>query len=344
MKTKSRVIVMALALVAALFFTALPAMAKDYLYVPVSNNLHIVDCDTDQIVKTIKYNDYILNSTYSPDGSRYYLNAQDKIHVIDTDKNELIDTIPFSTALNKVVLQGMSVSLDGSKLYLTGNITKKKRNIPKLNVVPPQFMVFDLKTKKLIKSYPITMGMTAIVPIYDDPDSVFLFGLDLFKLNIRTGKKTKIMGFLNPMKGQEPMNALINWQNTSPKDHGIFTVPVYTPTAMKYMFVDKNTGKVSLLDTKDMWFAYSSALSPDKKYLYAVMDELIKVDAKTGKTLKAVPVEEGTCYAVTITSDGKKVYAGPGGNDLSVYNAADLKLLGVIPLAADGDAIHRITK
>lgn len=335
---------MALALVAALFMTALPAMAKDLLYVPVSNHLHIVDCDKDQIIKTITYNDYILNSAYSPDGSRYYLNAEDKVHIIDTDKNLLVDTIPFSTPLNKVVLQGIAVSMDGSKLFLTGNITKKKQNIPKLNVLPAQFMVFDLKAKKLIKSYPITMGMTAIVPIYNDPDSVFLFGLDLFKLNIKTGEKSKIMGFLNPAKGQEPLNALINWQNNSPKDHGIFTVPVYTPTAMKYMFVDKNSGKLSLLGTKDMWFAYSSTLSPDKKYLYAVMDELIKVDAMTGKTLKAVPVSEGTCYAVTITSDGKKLYAGPAGNTLSVYDTADLKLLGVIPLAADGDAIHRITK
>ena len=37
------------------------AIAKDYIYAPVSNALHIIDCDTDTIIKTVNYNDYIIS-------------------------------------------------------------------------------------------------------------------------------------------------------------------------------------------------------------------------------------------------------------------------------------------
>jgi len=85
-------------------------------------------------------------------------------------------------------------------------------------------------------------------------------------------------------------------------------------------------------------------ISPDKKYLYAVMDELIKFDMSTGETLKAVTVDKGTYYALSMTADGKKIYAGPAGADISVYDSETLERLSVIPLAGDGVIAHRLTK
>jgi len=52
-----------------------PAMAKDYLYVPANNYLFIIDCDTDTVVKTLTFNDYIVGAIPSPDGKRYYMNS-----------------------------------------------------------------------------------------------------------------------------------------------------------------------------------------------------------------------------------------------------------------------------
>ena len=73
------------------------------------------------------------------------------------------------------------------------------------------------------------------------------------------------------------------------------------------------------------------------------MDDLIKMDAATGETIKTVPTKQGTCYSINITSDGKKLYVGPAGADVSVYNADTLELLGVIPLHSDGVVAHRIS-
>jgi hypothetical protein len=56
------------------------------------------------------------------------------------------------------------------------------------------------------------------------------------------------------------------------------------------------------------------------------------------------PLERGTCYNVAVTSDGKKIYVGPGGPDLSVYDTATMKRMGIIPLKGDGLIASLITK
>jgi len=335
-----RLLVVALALTAGLA----PAFAKDFIYVPVSNALQIIDCESDTVVETIPYNDYIVQAAFSPDGKRYYLNAFHSIYVIDTTSNKLVDTYKFSMPLSKVTVMGFAVSADGSKLYLSCSIVKKKQNIPKLNVLPPQLVVYDIQSKKMIKNYPIPYCVMGVVSLRNDPDHLMLVGLDIYKLNLENGELQKVMGLLNPEEGKAAKNSLVIWQNGSPDDHGIFTNPYYTAEGLGYFIIDRNTGEVSTLEGKDVWFEYSTILSPDKKYLYAAMDELVKIDFQTGETVKAVSLQEGTCYALSMTADGKKIYVGPAGNDMSVYDTETLDLLGVIPLEADGVVAHRLSK
>ncbi len=317
-------------------------IAKDFIYVPVSNALHIIDCETDTIVKTIDYNDYILGSAFSPDKKRYYLNAVHSIYAIDIKTNTLSDIYKFSSELSKVDVLGFSVSADGKKLYLSCSITKKKQNIPKLNVLPPQLVVYDIKSKKVVENYKIPYGVMFVMALKDNK-RVILGGHDFYELTLKNGKVKKVFSLLNPDKDEEGRNCLAIWNSLTPGDHGIFNAPYYTATGMGYLLIDTKNGKVSKLAGKDMLFEYSTVISPDKKYLYAVMDELIKIDMKTGETINMVPIERGTCYAVSLTSDGKKIYVGPAGNDLSVYDAETLKRIGVITLDADGVVSHRIS-
>ncbi len=321
-----------------------PVMAKDYIYAPVSNALHVIDCDTDTIIKTIPYNDYIFSSCYSPDGKRYYLNSFHSIYVIDTTTDTLIDTIEISSELSKVTMNWITVSNDNSKLFISCDIVKKKQNIPKLNVLPAQLVVFDLKMKKMVKAYPIPVAATGSLTLRNDPDSLILFGQDVHKLNLKTGKMEKIMGLLYTEKPEDAKNALAFWYNSSPDDHGLFINPYYDAIGLGYVVVDRNTGKISEFRGQDVWMEYSAIIGNKNKYAFAVMDELIKIDMATGKTVKAVSVPAGTCYALSMTSDGKKIYVGPGGADISVYDTETLDLLSVITLDADGITAHRISK
>ncbi len=321
-----------------------PVAAKDFIYAPVVNALEIIDCDTDTVVQTLSvYNDYIMNAAFSPDKTRYYMNAQHSVYEMDVAGNKLAEVHKFSSELSRVTVLGFAVSEDGKKLYLSCSIVKKKQNIPKLNVLPPQLVVYDIKAKKIVKNYPIPYCVTGVITLRKDPNHLILWGLDVHKLNLKSGKIEKVMGILNAEDGK-PKNSLVIWHNGSPGDHGIFSNPYYTATGMGYVFIDRNTGKISTLEGKDVWFEYSTIISPDKKYLYGVMDELIKIDMKTGETVKSVPIKQGTYYALSMTADGKKLYLGPAGADMSVYNAETLELLGVIPLYGDGVVAHRVSR
>lgn len=328
----------------AILGLSFPATAKDFVYIPCANALQIIDCETDTVVKTVPYNDYIANAAFSPDGKYYYLTGYESVYVIDTKGDRLADTYNLSSELSRVKVFGLAVSNDGTQLYLSSSIVKKKQNIPKLDVLPPQLVVYDIKNRKMVKNYEIPCSFSGIVTLRNDPENLIIVGLDIHKLNLKSGKLEMLLGMLHPEAGGEPKNGLVLWQNNYPGDHGLFANPYYTASGMGYFIVDKNTGKVSTLKGKDVWFEYSNVISPDKKYLYGVMDELIKIDMNTGETVKSVPLKQGTCYALTLTSDGKKIYVGPAGPDVSVYNTETLELMGVIPLAGDGVVAHLLVK
>jgi WD40 repeat protein len=324
--------------------TASTAGAKDYIYAMVNNAVQVIDCETDTVIKTIEFNDFIINSACSSDGKRLYLNAIHSVYAVDTVTNTLVDTYPFSTELSKVSIFGINISNDGKKLFLCCSIVKKKQNIPRLNVLPDQLVVYDIEKKQMVKNYPIPSSYSQIVVLRNDPDHLILVGQDIERISLKTGKRDMLMPFLNAKKPEDMRNCLANWQPGSPGDHGIFVNPYYDAKGEGYFFIDKNTGEMDDLRGKDVWFAYSSILSPDQKYIYAIMDELIKVDRSTGETLKVAQLETGTNYTVAVTSDGKKIYAGPGGPDISVYDAQTLELLTIIPLMSDGAASQMLSK
>jgi|GEM_PF-598954 len=365
-----------------------PAAAKDYLYVPCSNYLHIIDCDTDTVVKTLSYNDYIIGAVASDDGKRYYVNSWRSIYVVDTDKQQIIDRYEFWTPLNMVTVgPAVAVSADGKYLYMIWMVTKKKMNVPKLNVLPHQLVIFDMEKGRVVKNFEAPPDSNGVISLKDDPDHVLVMAQDVFKMNVKTGEFEKIKGILNPEEGQPGLNALTLIVNKSPGDHGLFSGPTYAgedrlkvldpgdsgmepgtvvdqavyvqamqkvmmaggkppvgAPLMFYMIID-GKGAVRMLEAADHFAPfYSTVVSPDGKYLYAAMDELYKVDMKTGQALAFDHLERGTVYSVTTTADGKKVYAGPAGPDLVVYDAETMKQIGMIPLKSDGAAMTRITK
>ncbi len=378
---------LAFALLAALGLVA-PATGKDYLYVPCSNYLHIIDCDSDTVVKTLSYNDYVISAIASDDGKRYYINAWRSVYVVDTDKQQIIDRFEFWTPMNMVnVGAGLAASPDRRYLYMVWMITKKKMNVPRLNVLPPQFVMFDMEKREVVKSYELPANSNGIISLKDDPDHVIVMANDVHKLNLKTGKLEKVLGFLNPEKGMPALNALTLILNRSPGDHGLFSGPAYGgeerlkildpgDTGLKpgvvvdqaeyvqamqkvmmaggkppvgtpllfYMIID-GKGNIRMLEAADHFAAYySTVVSPDAKYVYGAMDEIYKVDIKTGQAVGFDHLVRGTVYSLTTTADGKKVYAGPAGPDLVVYDAATMKQIGMIPLKSDGVAMTRITK
>jgi len=260
------------------------ALAKDYLYIPTNNALQIVDCETDAVIHTIPgYNAYIYQQFFSEDGSMLYLNDWRNIYAFDIKANQFVATYPFFSDLNRVVLMGNAASVDGKYFILSCQITKKRLNIPRLNVLPPQMVIYDIKKREIVKSFETPSVLPMIITLRNDPNIVYAVGIDMYKINISTGEVTTAVGLLNPAEGEEPKNFLPIWNMISPGDHGLWSGPYYTPTKMGYLLVDRNTGEISTVDADSVELLYSSTVSPDKKYIYSVMDEIYKTDITTGK-------------------------------------------------------------
>lgn len=331
------------AVILALPFTAL---CKDFLYIPGANMLQILDCEKDVIIKDVPYTGFTVSSLPSPDGKRFYMNNQRLIYVVDTDTNEIVDTYTFWSDLNRITVNpAIGISEDGSKLYMSCHIVKKKLNIPKLNVLPPQLVVFDTKTKEMIKNYEIIPMCHGVFTLRNDPDKLFLFGQDICTLDLKSGKIEVVKGLLHPEPGNPQLNSLVNWNNQSNGDNGLFTNPAYTATFDKifYAIIDRNTGKFDLLAGKEVVMGYSTVVSPDKKFIYTAMDEVYKIDFKTGETLGMDILEIGTHYALSLTADGKKLYVG-GASTVSVYDTETMKLLTKVPVYGDVVTMNRISK
>jgi DNA-binding beta-propeller fold protein YncE len=331
----------------ALVITAaiqLPALAADYIFVPTVKGLDVVNCETGQVSEGARYSDYVLNASYSPDGRRYYLNALHSIFAVDVKTFKLVDTYKFSTDGSRVTISASAVSNDGRNLYLSCQITKKKQNIPKLNVLPPQFVIFDIEKKEMVQHYELPYGVHGIFPIRKDPDHAILFGLDVYKINLKTGKLEKIMAGIHAEKGQEQRSFIAMYTNNSPGDHQLFAAPYYAQSGLYYLILDMTTGEIRTLKSKEMGMPFSAALSPDKKYIYAGHDELVKVDAATGETVKAVYAARGSFTSVALSPDGKKVYIGAMGADVSIYDADTLKFETAILVGGDAMVFNRFSR
>jgi hypothetical protein len=346
MRKKGIVFPIVVALAVVLGF-CLPAGAKDFLYIPGADHVSIVDCTTDTVVKTLRFQGYVIGCTPSMDGKRFYFTDWRSVYVVDTTADEIVDRFDFWSDLNRVsVMASPAPSADDNYLYMNWMVTKKKLNVPRLNVMPAQFVVYDLKKKQVARSFDVPYCSTGIVSLKDDPDHVILMSQDVLKLNVKDGKWTKIYGQLRPDEGKPGLNNLVIWNQWSPTaDSGIFPTPAYgTDGTLQYMLIDRRNGSLRMVKGEDVAAFYSCILSPDGKYVYGVMDEIYKVDLSTGKTVAMDVMERGTTYALAISSDGKKLYAGPAGPDVSVYDTATMKRIGFIPLKHDGIQMSRISK
>jgi DNA-binding beta-propeller fold protein YncE len=113
---------------------------------------------------------------------------------------------------------------------------------------------------------------------------------------------------------------------------------------MGLVSIDSNTGEITdtPLDGPPV-FAYSVVRSPDKKKAYAVMDELTVIDLETRSYGPIIPIPDGTCYAINVSSDGKKIYTAGAGATTTVFDAESLKPIKVLQMETDGMDFRRLT-
>ncbi|MGZ8432472.1 MAG: hypothetical protein ACXWWW_11040, partial [Candidatus Deferrimicrobiaceae bacterium] len=75
----------------------------------------------------------------------------------------------------------------------------------------------------------------------------------------------------------------------------------------------------------------------DRKYYYTVLNTVEKRDFATNRVLKVAADLDKSYYTIQVSSDGKKLYLGGGGDTILIYDSDTMKL--VKRLDTPGDAV-----
>ena len=324
------------ALAAAALGAAPRADAGDRYYYLGYGVVQVIDGATDTIVADIPVKGAVRNVDLSADRKYLYVTSnRHLVHKVDLAQNRVVATADVKGDGWDRVMYGFVLAPDGRTAY--GAFMSRRAENGEAIVGRPVVAQFDLDTGRIVRSVEVPWGVAHLVGAREGR-TIYAFGQELYTIDT-TGPDLRIVA-TQPIL-DKGMNMLPFWDYTF-DNGGVASMNYYTATAMGVMLIDQKTGAIEDLVLKgDPARAYSVVLPPDRKRAWAVMDDLTEIDLVRKTYVRSVPVAEGTCYGVNVSSDGRKVYAAGGGSTLTVYDAKTLKPLKVLQMASDAMDLRR---
>jgi len=314
------------------------AWAKDTFYYIGYGLIQVVDGETDAIVADIPVNGWLRETDFSVDGKFLYVTANRQlIHRIDLAENRVVGTIDVSSGGWDRFIYGFDLAPDGKTAYV--NLLSRRTRKGEAVVGVPVMAQIDLADGSILRSIEVPWGSASLVSV-KNATNIYVIGKDIIKVDV-SAEEMQIIG--NYPMFEKKWNILPLWDNTK-ENGGVYMVNYYTPERMGLLSIDTASGEISdtPLDGAPV-FAYSVMLSPDKKKVYAVMDELVVINLATRSYESVIPIPSGTNYAINISSNGKKIYVSGGGATTTVFDAKSLQPIKVLQMETDGMDFRRLT-
>jgi DNA-binding beta-propeller fold protein YncE len=314
------------------------AGAKDTFYYLGYGLIQIIDGDTDAIVGDIPVDGWIRETDFTADRKfMYAVTKRHLIHKIDLVEKRVVHTTDiFGDGWDRFIY-GFDLAPDGKSAFV--NLLSRTTRKGEAVVAPPMLAQIDLETGRIMRSIEVPWGSASLVSV-KNATSIYVIGKDIVKVDV-SGEEMKLVDTY-PMF-EKKWNILPLWDYTM-ENGGVFMVNYYTAELMGLVSIDTSSGEI--IDTPlegAPVFAYTVMLSPDKKKVYAVMDELTVIDLETRTYEHVIPIPGGTNYAVNVSSDGSKVYVAGGGSTTTVFDAKSLKPVKVLQMETDGMDFRRLT-
>jgi DNA-binding beta-propeller fold protein YncE len=315
-----------------------PAQAKDRFYTLGQGMIQVIDGDRDAIVAKIPLRGWTREAAITSDKKFMYVTAnRHLIHKVSLADDKVVATVDVSGDGWDRFIFGFTMAGDDRTAFaaMMSRTTRDGEAV----VGAPVVAQVDLASGKIVRSVEVPWGVARLVTVKGG-QQVYALGKDIYKIDA-AGGALKIVETV-PMFDKK-WNILPFWDYTW-ENGGLATTNYYTPEIMGLLTVDEKTGDIGDIPIKgDPVLAYSVIFTPDRKTAYAVMDDLTVIDLENGKYGPVVPLEEGTSYAVNVSSDGRKIYVGPAGASVTIYDATTLKRLKTLQLATDGMDLRRVT-
>ena len=313
------------------------SVAGDRFYYLGYGVIQVIDGDTDAIVAAIPIKGATREVGLTADKKFLYVTTHRHfVHKVDLAENRVVATVDINSDGWDRLMFGFVLAADGKTAY--GALMSRKTDKGEVVIGKPVVAQFELTTGKLLRSVEVPWGIAHLVSVQGG-SLLYAFGQDIYKIDT-TGAGLAVVETV-PMFDKQ-MNILPFWDYAF-DNGGVASMNYYTPQAMGIFLLDQATGELQDIVIKgEPALAYSVVLAPDRKRAYAVMDDLTVIDLAKKTYVASVPIKEGTCYGVNVSSDGKKIYVAGGGSTLTIYDAQTLKPIKVLQMATDGMDLRRI--
>ena len=326
-----------------------PALGKDFLLQGMlHNHLNVLDLDKDEIVATIDTKGKkVTNFTWDPkDLDKVYCITDwgQQIEQLDLAGKKVVRT--FRLGGGDVKVRALDIEINPANPNLLYALSLRQRWLSDEIVdMTPAVLVIDLTTEKVVKEIEIPRGCTNIFFGYDGSE-FYVVGRDVIVYDPMTGKQVNFLGLAHPTTtGVDPQISLNIWRLHDQSGMAMILVgSLATANNLPYQgyfTIDlrkKSTeGSMKLVtDIGPLYNQFSAVVSPDRKYYYMVLNKVEKRDFATNRLLGTADVDK-TYYTIQISSDGKKIYLGGGGDSILIYDTGTMKLLK--KLDTPGDAV-----
>jgi DNA-binding beta-propeller fold protein YncE len=328
-------------LIAVVFagMNAASAWAKDTFYYIGYGLIQVVDGETDAIVADIPVDGWLRETDFSADGKFLYVTAKRHlIHRIDLAEKRVVGTIDVSGGGWDRFIFGFDLAPDGKTAYV--NLLSRRTRKGEVVVAAPVLAQIDLEDGRILRSIEVPWGSASLVSV-KNATNIYVIGKDIVKVDV-SAEEMQVIGSY-PMF-EKKWNVLPLWDNTK-ENGGVYILNYYTPERMGLVSIDSVSGEITDTPLNGApVFAYSVMRSPDRKKVYAVMDELTVINLETRSYESVTPIPSGTNYAINISSDGKKIYVSGGGSTTTVFDARSLQPIKVLQMETDGMDFRRLTK
>jgi len=329
-----------------------PALGKDILLQGMLHNkFNVLDGDKDEIVATIETRGKkVTNFTWDPkDLDKVYCITDwgQQIEQLDLAGKKVVRT--FRLGGGGVKVRALDIELNPANPNLLYALSLRQRWLSDEIVdMTPAVLVFDLTTEKVVKEIEIPRGCTNIFFGYDGSE-FYVTGRDVYVFDPMTGKQVNLLGLAHPTTtGVDPQISLNIWRLHDQSGMAMVLVgSLATANNLPYQgyytidLKKKSTeGSMKLVtDIGPLYNQFSAVVSPDRKYYYMVLNKVEKRDFATNRLLATADVDK-SYYTIQISSDGKKVYLGGGGDSILVYDTETMKLLKRLDTPGDAVLTH----
>jgi len=337
-----------------LMLAASSAMPSDYLLTGSHpNSLHLIDLGARKLAQT-----YVVPGDGPPeaiavpaDGKIAYVltNHAESISGINLDSGQQVFRADMSTTKERVKsMFGVTVSLDGSTLYVYQIPTLMKRNeYESLDTRIAVYNTADGLGAKPVKTFPAPRGIGMLAP-GSGRDRVVALGWDIYVFDAKAGKLAQTYPLRHwKREGISSPDVLSFWHQY--EQSRVLSTPYYveqtnvdpkSPEALKVGILnfDLDAEKLSYAEVGNADTAiFSAVTNPVKRTeVFTVMNQLIRADMAEKKMTQRVELDE-TYYAINISSDGKEVYLGGAGNKVAIYDTATLSKQAEIIMPGGAD-------